>query len=619
MTNLTGLSLGRYHILEQLGEGGMATVYKAYDSRLERDVAVKIIRRGAFPEEHLDHILKRFEREAKALARLTHPNIVGVIDYGDHENAPYLVMPYLPGGTLKQRLGKPMPWQEAVRILLPIAQALEYAHEHNIIHRDIKPSNILLTEKGQPMLSDFGIAKILENEDAATLTGTGTGVGTPEYMAPEQWTGQAGTLSDLYSLGVVLYEMVTGHKPYTADTPAAILLKQASEPLPRPAQFVAGLPEAVEKVLFKALAKKPEDRFRDMAGFTVSLEKLLSASWSYERSAEYSLQKKRSKFSDTQDALRDVKGEAANSPSSPSNTHSWRPWMVGAAGLLLLVVIVIAILVVPGMLVTPVPEPTHSSDLIIGSTSMRLKDGMQMVAVPAGEFTMGSNDRNTDERPVHTVFLDAYWIDKTEVTNAMYARCVEAGACQTPSDLSSFKRTNYYSDSLYKEYPVIYVSWNDANLYCQWAGGRLPTEAEWEKAARGTDGRIYPWGNTHPTCDEANILTLAGNAIRFINPISGNACVGDTSKVVAHLDGVSPYGALDMAGNVWEWVNDWYGDSYYSQSPESNPQGPSSAPSRVLRGGSWGGSAETGRASNRNEFNPTVSNYVIGFRCALSP
>ena len=191
MANIIGQSLGRYHILEQLGEGGMATVYKAYDTRLERNVAIKIIRRGAFPPDQLDHMLKRFEREAKSLAKLSNPNIVKVLDYGEHEGAPYLVMEYLPGNTLRQQMGKPMPWQDAVRMLLPIAEALEYAHEHNIIHRDIKPANILLTEKGQPMLSDFGIAKILESEDVATLTGTGVGVGTPEYMAPEQWTGQS--------------------------------------------------------------------------------------------------------------------------------------------------------------------------------------------------------------------------------------------------------------------------------------------------------------------------------------------------------------------------------------------------------------------------------------------
>ena len=275
MVSLIGQSLGRYHILEQLGEGGMATVYKAYDTRLERDVAIKVIRIDQFAPTVLERILKRFEREAKALARLTHPNIVHINDYGEQDGIPYLVMDYLPGGTLKQRLGKPILWQEAIRLLIPVAEALEYAHEHGIIHRDVKPSNILLTEKGQPMLTDFGIAKILESEETAELTGTGMGVGTPEYMAPEQSSSKSvDQRADIYSLGIVLYEMVTGRKPFIADTPLAVLLKQASEPLPRPRQFVPGLPEEVEKVLFKALAKKPEDRYQDAGAFAEALERL---------------------------------------------------------------------------------------------------------------------------------------------------------------------------------------------------------------------------------------------------------------------------------------------------------------------------------------------------------
>jgi basic membrane protein A and related proteins len=274
MANLIGQSIGRYHILEQLGEGGMATVFKAYDTRLERDVAIKVIRRNAFPVEQNELVLKRFEREAKALAKLNHPNIVGVIDYGEYEDAPYLVMPFFPGGTLKQRLGKPIPWQEAVRILLPIAHALHYAHEQGIIHRDVKPSNILITRSGEPMLSDFGIAKILEGGDAATLTGTGVGVGTPEYMAPEQWTGMACVQSDIYSLGVVFYELVTGRKPYVADTPAAILLKQATEPLPRPRQYAPDLPDDVERILLKVLAHEPENRYQTMGEFAAAIESL---------------------------------------------------------------------------------------------------------------------------------------------------------------------------------------------------------------------------------------------------------------------------------------------------------------------------------------------------------
>ena len=277
MTDLSGQYLGRYYLAERLGEGGMAVVYKAHDTRLERDVAIKIIRSGAFPADALGEVLKRFEREAKALAKLSHPNIVKVHDYGEHEGSPYLVMEYMPGGTLRKILGKPIPWQIALRLLLPVARGVEYAHQRGIVHRDIKPANILITESGDPMLSDFGIAKLFEADQTTNLTGTGMAVGTPEYMAPEQWDGKPNPQSDLYSLGIVLYEMVTGRKPYIADTPMSLLIKQATEPLPSPHQFVADLPEALEALLIKSLARDPRDRFANMQAFIRTAEALLAS------------------------------------------------------------------------------------------------------------------------------------------------------------------------------------------------------------------------------------------------------------------------------------------------------------------------------------------------------
>jgi D-xylose transport system substrate-binding protein len=349
MPDLTGQSIGRYHILEQLGEGGMATVYKAFDTRLERDVALKIIRIDQFAPAMLDRILKRFEREAKALARLVHTNIVHINDYGEQDGVPYLIMDYLPGGTLKQRLGKPMPWQEAIHLLLPIAEALDYAHSLNIVHRDVKPSNILMTQRDQPMLTDFGIAKILESEETTGLTGTGTGLGTPEYMAPEQWTGQAGPLADLYSLGVVMYELVTGRKPYTADTPAAVMLKQANDPLPQPRQYVPDLPESVENVLFKALAKKTEDRYQSMGEFSVALKKL-SDLQPFVTGMKLEEERKEKDEEKTLLAAGEKKKEAEvshNIPFSveagkkPGRRWGWLPWAGGG-----LLVVLIAILVV---------------------------------------------------------------------------------------------------------------------------------------------------------------------------------------------------------------------------------------------------------------------------------
>jgi formylglycine-generating enzyme required for sulfatase activity len=218
-----------------------------------------------------------------------------------------------------------------------------------------------------------------------------------------------------------------------------------------------------------------------------------------------------------------------------------------------------------------------------------------MVYVPAGEFIMGSDEGDSDERPVHTVYLDAFHIDRTEVANAQYQACVEAGACDAPSN------TTYYDNSNYAQHPVVHVSWNDADAYCRWAGKRLPTEAEWEKAARGTDGRRYPWGNSEPDCNKANY----------------NDCVGLTTEVGSYPAGASLYGVLDMAGNVWEWVADWYDPGYYSQSPTRNPPGPDSGELRVLRGGSWYRSTPSGiRCALRYGADLVGWSSVIGFRCA---
>lgn len=270
-----GQTIGRYQVMQQLGEGGMATVYKAYDPRLERSVAVKVIRGDQIKDPQF---LKRFEREARALAQLSHPHIVKVLDYGDHEGAPYLVMEFIPAGTLKGRFQGALPPAQAARLLAPVARALAYAHQRQVVHRDVKPANILLGEDDHPMLSDFGIAKLLGSDEGADLTGTGVGIGTPEYMAPEQGMGKkVDGRADLYSLGLVFYELVTGQKPFQADTPLAVLLKQIHDPLPLPRSLNPALPEGVERVLLKALAKDPKDRYQDMGEFAAVLERIAAA------------------------------------------------------------------------------------------------------------------------------------------------------------------------------------------------------------------------------------------------------------------------------------------------------------------------------------------------------
>jgi formylglycine-generating enzyme required for sulfatase activity len=234
---------------------------------------------------------------------------------------------------------------------------------------------------------------------------------------------------------------------------------------------------------------------------------------------------------------------------------------------------------------------------------------MHLIRIPAGEFRMGSDPAQDGkaesfEFPQHTLFVEDFWIDQTEVSNAQYARCVAAKKCAAPQKISSYKRSAYYNAPAYANYPVIWVSWEDARAYCAWVGRRLPGEAEWEKAARGPDGRIYPWGSQPPDCDLANF----GGGPAY--------CVGDTAEVGSYPAGASLYGVLDMAGNVTEWVADWFSARYYAESPANNPEGPQSGLDKVMRGGDWASNPVLLRGAFRSSGLPSRKSNALGFRCA---
>jgi eukaryotic-like serine/threonine-protein kinase len=643
MNNLIGKSMDRYHILEQLGEGGMAVVYKAYDTRLERDVAIKFIQTEKLSKENKGIALKRFKREARLLAKLVHPNIVGIMDFGRFSDSPYLVMPYLSGGTLKNLLGIARPWDYAFKIIVPIARGLEYAHKQRVIHRDVKSSNIIMTDTGTPMLSDFGVAKILSTDETIELTETGVlGIGTPEYMAPEQWTGNTTYQSDQYSLGIVLFELLTGKRPFSAETPAAIILKQATEPLPRLSRLVKNMPDDVEIIINKALARDPRGRFLNIGEFAQALEGMMA--YNSLALSDVDPIQKNNQYSD--DTTRDellpefISGRQFTNSKSKRTPDTRKPRLVVMLLFILFLFLSIYSSRTPSLFnfilgshkstltlsvmkqagfekhtmtatatktlpstFTPSPIAVLSTSTpapAIGSIIYSEKDQMALVYVPSGKFTMGSNE-NLDEQPQHLVDLGSFWIDSTEITNAMYASCVQEGACQIPKGINSTHYDFYYGNPDFVKFPVVNVTWKMAKNYCQWAGRDLPTEAQWEKAARGPDGRKYPWGDGM-TCARVFVYSC-----KKISPFA----------VGSYPSGVSLYGSYDMAGNVSEWVNSFY--LPYPYVPDDGREGENGTGDRVRRGGSGYFFDNDMRSANRGRGVPSTFAPYIGFRCSITP
>ena len=264
-----GSALGRYRIIEQVGRGGMATVFRCHDPNLDRYVAVKVL--PSFQAED-PTFTARFTQEAQTVASLSHPSILAIYDFGEDKGFSYIVTELVPGGDLQDKLkGKPLPVEEVLKYMGPLAEALDYAHGQGIVHRDLKPANVLLDSEDRPILADFGLARMLES--ATRFTQASQALGTPEYMAPEQAMGaDADSRSDLYAFGIMIYQMLLGETPFRADTPAATLMAHVHKPLPLPTSLVPDLPIRLEALLLKALAKEPDDRFQSGGDLIRSIE-----------------------------------------------------------------------------------------------------------------------------------------------------------------------------------------------------------------------------------------------------------------------------------------------------------------------------------------------------------
>ncbi|MBN1287649.1 MAG: SUMF1/EgtB/PvdO family nonheme iron enzyme [Anaerolineae bacterium] len=618
-----GKKAGQYRLCGTISVTPTATIHRAYrEGRRDRPLAIKELR-WQFAKDRPDNIL-RFRREIEVLQKLNHPHIARYEDSGEREGAPYLVMPFYQRGALAQCVEAegPLALSEAVRILRQIADALHAAHTQNIIHRDVKPSNILFDDQNNAVLTDFGVAMVAD----ATLqiTATGTLLGTPMYAAPEQIRGdEVDVRTDVYSLGMTLYYMLTGQPPFDAPSDMALIaLRLKGAAPPHPSEVRPDIPRAVGDVVMKAIRENSARRYQTPLELAEAFAQAVEASKSGERGQAGGRMSRRAFFTVggatfvlalvlLAVAVVPRLGEETSSAPTATTTFTSTPAPSATSILTNTATPPLPTLTstptpsatsIPTNTATP-PPPTPTTPFfpaggepewmpVLGELELK---GVPMVYVPAGCFMMGSEDGNTDEKPVHEVCLDAYWIGKTEVTNAQYKACVDAGACMPPYTDSEYC---HYNDPAYASHPVVCVDWFQAQAYAEWLGGSLPTEAQWEYAARGPAGNVYPWGSEEPTCA---LVNYAG-------------CVNDTSPVGSYLDGASWVGALDMAGNVWEWCLSEYRDYPYDENDGRN--NPNSDAARVLRGGSFLNDQRNARAASRNGNNPRNQYWYFGFRVA---
>lgn len=595
----------RYRIDQLLGRGGFGAVYRAWDLNLEEPVAVK----ESFETSDAAH--KQFQLEAKLLFKLRHAGLPRVHDFFViPQQGMYLVMDYIEGDDLNIRLvqaGGALPESQTLLWITQVCQALEYLHSQDppIIHRDIKPANIRVTPGGQAILVDFGIAKVYDPESRTSL---GARAVTPGYSPPEQY-GQRPTdaRSDVYALGATLYHLLSGQRP-----PESIdrLSGAAVTPLWKLNPAVS---PSIEAKIKRAMAMLPDERYQSVGEFRRMLERTADPV-SVGLAASRSQAALRGLVTNPPVAAPALPGRSAGvAPGriavparKPAWGASWK-WLAAGAGVLLFGFLV-AWLILSG-------SPTAAVNQLLGAAPAG------MALVPAGEFLMGSPDSDAlaapDELPQHRVYLDAFYIDRTEITNRRYAECVAAGYCLPPKDNSSWSQASYYNNPAFADYPVIKVDWYQAENYCKWRGGQLPTEAQWEKAARGADGRFFPWGNAF----DSKKLNFCDRNCEFVwAEAEADDGFGDTAPVGSYPAGASPYGLLDMAGNVWEWVQDWYFIDYYLlQGAWMNPTGPPAGQARVLRGGSWYSYGIDARTALRYGEIPAGVYSSVGFRCVLLP
>jgi serine/threonine protein kinase len=539
--------IGRYVIKQRIAEGGMGTVYLAHDPNIARTVAVKVLRRI---EDNEVDLLERFDREARAAGGLSHPNIVRVYDYGRWEGAPFLVMEYIEGETLAKVVARRanLPLATRIKYLEDLCAGLGYAHRRDVVHRDIKPANLIVDEEGTVKILDFGLARI-----ANTLqTHMSVLAGTPAYMPPEQIRGETvDQRGDIFSAGAVAYELLTFKSPFKQEgvsDASAIMYRIVNEDQASMRSHDRSLPPELDQIVERALSKRPDSRYGDAGQMRAAFERVRLG---LERSV-------------------------LDWPSRGLTKSRSTTLLLGSVAMLLLGIATWTALhfrTVPSTTTPATPVESPRQVPTDDTTPPPASASMVRIELPRDPSGGGR----------------AFWMDRTEVTNGQYQKFVlanpawqkdRADVTLHDGDYLKLWTGNDFPPDM-APHPVVYVSLAAAQAYAQWAGKRLPTEAEWEYAARAGSRTAYWWGD----------VFLDAHANRNAR---GTEAVGDAHRVNA-------FGLADMAGNVWEWTQ-----------PAAVT---STATTSVVKGGSWKDDTEWLRTDARVLLPTSTTGPDLGFRC----
>jgi formylglycine-generating enzyme required for sulfatase activity/serine/threonine protein kinase len=679
--NIVGQTVAdKYRIERLVGEGGFAVVYRALHTIWKKPVAIKFFNGlASAPIDQREQFQEAFVQEGALLTELSSETAaivqardIGTLTLPDGQWMPFMVLEWLEGATLdalleNDRAAGKAPWtlSEVYTLLAQVAAALDVAHGKGIAHRDIKPANLFVLagdarggRVGVKVL-DFGVAKMMSDNTQlkAALAKTGMGVTsfTPQYAAPEQFTrsyGATGPWTDVYALALVAVEMLTLRPALDGDDIVQLGFASGNpERRPTPRALGVALPDAVEAVFQKALAVSPKDRFPRTADFFSAFGAALGGD-RYSTVAmppSIALQSQRgtptapTELAPSQPGVRPTSttgGSTAATGPGPRETKS-------KAGLFAVGALVVGGGIGAAFFMKGKGEQSASgaeARAVAAATSvappvattppapLKCPDGMALI--PKGQYFQGSDakDAQDNQKPAHNVTLDTYCIDLREVTAGEYEACSSVGKCKrasnevdwpkiTPSDKKLYSPLCTFGQKEKVDHPINCVSWEMARTYCKAQEKRLPTEAEWEYATRGPDGRIYPWGDEEPTAKHLNACGTECVAWGRKSGIPLEALYQQddgyptTAPVGNYEAGKSRFGPYDVVGNVWEWVSDWYAD--YTPEEKANPVGPEGGERKVIRGGAFNGSyKEWLRPSYRYAQDPNALSYGIGIRCA---